>query len=145
MLIKKKRGQAESAYWLQQELVLWGIELDLPSWTWETRARRMVTTGLVTLGQVLALTGPQMKYPSGLGAPARTKLAGKLLDHWKSKISRHDRMLLVTTKSMVAEEDPFPAKNSKISYALEKLPGPSCRLQAPVEGTVQASTLQKTC
>ncbi|CAF94185.1 unnamed protein product [Tetraodon nigroviridis] len=68
MLLKKRQEQAVSAYWLQQEPVLWGTKLDIPNQMKETITRRMRTTGIANLGQVVALTGPRMDDPSGLTA-----------------------------------------------------------------------------
>ncbi|TWW81274.1 hypothetical protein D4764_01G0010890 [Takifugu flavidus] len=100
MLVKEGRGQVESAYWIQQKLVLWGTRLDLPSWVGESMARKMVTAGVVTLGQEVALSGPQMDDPSGLAARlglCSQRTVQKLLDHWKTKLSCHDHLLLTSS------------------------------------------------
>ncbi|CAF94462.1 unnamed protein product [Tetraodon nigroviridis] len=51
MLLKRRQEQADSAYWLQQEPVLWGTKLDIPNQMNGTITRRMRTTGIVNLGQ----------------------------------------------------------------------------------------------
>ncbi|TWW77617.1 hypothetical protein D4764_12G0010070 [Takifugu flavidus] len=51
---------------LLQEPVLWGTKLDLPIWTGETLVRKMVTAGVVTLAQVVALTGPPVVKMFGM-------------------------------------------------------------------------------
>ncbi|TWW59336.1 Amyloid-beta A4 precursor protein-binding family B member 2 [Takifugu flavidus] len=102
MLVKEGRGQAESAYW--QEPVLWGTKLDLPSCAGELMTRRMVTARVVTLGQVVVLTGPQMDDPSGLTARLgliSLRTVQKLLENWKAKPSCHDRLLLTSSITMV--------------------------------------------
>lgn len=69
----------------------------------------MATAVLVTLGPVVALTWPQMNNPSGLAAQLGLRIVQKLLDHWKTKLSCHDRLLLTSYTSMVVEEEPFSA------------------------------------
>ncbi|CAG06636.1 unnamed protein product [Tetraodon nigroviridis] len=111
MIKKERQEQVDSAYWLQQEPVLWGTKLDLPNWMSETITGRMKTTGIGNLGQVVALTGPQMDNPSGLAAQLGVnslRIVQILLDHWKSKLSLHDRVLLTSSTTVVVEEEPFP-------------------------------------
>ena len=68
LLRKERRGQVDSLYWILQEPVLWGTRMDLPSWAGQDLATRLQTAGVVTLGQVVALTGPRMDDPCGLAA-----------------------------------------------------------------------------
>ncbi|TWW55957.1 hypothetical protein D4764_09G0010070 [Takifugu flavidus] len=65
------KGQAESAYWFQQQPGLWGTKLDLG----ELMTRKMGTVQ-------------------------------KLLDHWKTKLSCHDCLLLTSSITTVVEEEP---------------------------------------
>ncbi|TWW71638.1 hypothetical protein D4764_16G0001350 [Takifugu flavidus] len=165
MLVKEKRGQAESTYWIQEEPVLWGTKLDLPSWAGELMASKMVTARVATLGQVVALTDPQMDDPSGLAAQlglCSKRTVQKLLDHWKTKLSCHDRLLLTSPITTMVKEEPFPAiflaldfkdcsgciwKDAVYKMLVKTMNRhrlnlwPSSRLQAPLEGAVQASNL----
>ncbi|CAF89551.1 unnamed protein product, partial [Tetraodon nigroviridis] len=111
-LLKKRQEQADSAYWLQQEPVLWGTKLDMPNQMKETITRRMRTTRIANLGQVVVLTGPRMDDPSGLAAQlglTSVRIITKLLDHWRSRLSPSDRLLLTSPTTTVGEEEPFPA------------------------------------
>ena len=45
-----------------------GERLDLPSWAGQSLATRLQTEGVITLGQLVALTGPRIDDPSGLAA-----------------------------------------------------------------------------
>lgn len=113
LLRKERREQADSLYWILQEPVLWGTRLDLPSWAGQNQTTRQQTAGVVTLGQVVALTGPRMDDPSGLAAQlglTSVRVTQKLLEHWKQRLTGHDRLLLNSSfNQTVKDDDPFPA------------------------------------
>ncbi|CAJ1078494.1 hypothetical protein D4764_16G0001350 [Xyrichtys novacula] len=116
--MKERRGQVDSTHWLLQEPVLWGTCLDLPSWAGQSLEKRLQTAGIVTLGQVVELTGPRMDdpewtTPNGLAARlglSSMRVTQKLLDHWRQRLTGHDLLLLNSPfNQTVTEEDPFPA------------------------------------
>ncbi|KAK0155419.1 Transposon TX1 uncharacterized protein [Merluccius polli] len=113
LLRKERRGQVDSLYWILQEPVLWGTRLDLPSWAGQDLATRLQTAGVVTLGQVVALTGPRMDDPCGLAARlglTSVRVTQRLLEHWKQRLTGHDRLLLNSSfNQKVTDDDPFPA------------------------------------
>lgn len=113
LLRKERREQADSLYWILQEPVLWGTRLDLPSWAGQNLTTRLQTAGVVTLGQVVALTGPRMDDPSRLAAQlglTSVRVTQKLLEHWKQRLTGHDRLLLNSSfNPTVKDDDPFPA------------------------------------
>ena len=92
---------------------MWGTRLNLPSWAGQSLTTRLQTAGVVTLGQVVVLAGPRMDDPSELAARlglTSARVTQRLLEHWKEKITGHDRLLLNSSfNKTVTEGDPFPA------------------------------------
>lgn len=90
MLTKERTGQAESAYWLQQEPILLGTKLDGEDNSQENCNRRRHHTE--PDGDAAAPPDGRPLWPCC--STSMLRIVQKLLDHWKTKLSSLDRLLL---------------------------------------------------
>ena len=83
---QRERQQRASLHRLLQEPVLFGSILDCPGGGDSTFHRLLRTAGVLSLGQVVELTGPTMEEPAGLAAGLGLQsvtVVDQILQHWR--------------------------------------------------------------
>ncbi len=120
-LVKKERQkQADSLYWLLQEPVLHGTLLDFPAWAGPSLSSLFQTAGVLTLGQVVELAGPQLQESAALALKVRlrsSRVIQQLLDHWRKRLSGRELQMLDTFSSgevTTNTQDAFPTIRLKV-------------------------------
>ena len=123
-----------SLHWLLQEPVLYGQRLDYSNLSGPTLSRTLHAAGISTLEQVVKLAGPWLDDPAGLASKLGVRsmrVMNQLLHHWKSKLTRHEHLLLkdFCEGSLLPDStDPYPA--TRLLPVLEKklfwLPAGAC-------------------
>ena len=103
----------DSLYWLLQEPVLHGTRLVGPAWGGASLSGRLAA-GVLTLGQVVELTGPKLEDGRRLAERLHitsVRITERLLQHWKHCLSGHQVTLLElyhAGRLTPDPTDPFP-------------------------------------
>ncbi|KAK0144039.1 hypothetical protein N1851_017629 [Merluccius polli] len=97
-------------FWLLQEPLIHGGRLGAPCWARAAVTEAFSRAGILTLGDVITFTGPDLQDTAGLGGWSE-RIVGRLLDHWRSCLTGHERLLLTDYSSGVTvpcPDDPSP-------------------------------------
>ncbi|GAA6070629.1 uncharacterized protein LOC124377357 [Tachysurus ichikawai] len=91
----------------EREHLIYGARLDIAD-------SALQTSGLITLGHLVDLAGPELKDTSGVAARLglrSIRIVARLLQRWNSAVSREEQQILVEYcggPEQPDEEDPFP-------------------------------------
>ena len=115
-MFKKRRPLSESTlYWILKEPVVYGLRFKTLCGLGTSMMERFVSSGVVTLGQLVRLCGPKLEMVSALASQLGVfseRLLANQLRVWRDQLSQTEQNLLVSYcqgSVLPTDSDPFPA------------------------------------
>lgn len=105
---QKQNKGCRTLHWLLEQLLIYGWHLDISGVTAPIRSRVLVSSGIMTVRQLVNIMGTDLSVHMGL---LSIHVVNKLLYRWRSTLTSEERVQLVdykTSEMGPAEEGPFP-------------------------------------
>ncbi|KAK3548285.1 hypothetical protein QTP70_007356 [Hemibagrus guttatus] len=145
MFLKKQNKGCQSVHWLLEEPLVYGGRLDISGVTVPALSRTLVSSGIVTLRELVNVTGSDLSRAEDLAARMGLRflrVVNQLLHRWRSALTSEEHVQLMDyqrTETGPAEDEPFPRLN--IAPDLDGCAGPllECRSEGEMDfGVVDA-------
>ncbi|KAK3549995.1 hypothetical protein QTP86_016954, partial [Hemibagrus guttatus] len=128
-----------TAHWLLEEPLVYGGRLDISSVTVPALSRTLVSSGIVTLRELVNVAGSDLSRAEDLAARMGLRslhVVNQLLHHWRSALTSEEHVQLMDyqcTETGPAEDEPFPRLN--IAPDLDGCAGPllECRSEGEMD------------
>ncbi|XP_053533103.1 transposon TX1 uncharacterized 149 kDa protein isoform X1 [Ictalurus punctatus] len=147
---KKQIKGCRTPYWLLEEPLVNGGRLDISGVTTPSLSRVLVSSGIVTLRQLVNIAGTDLSRAEDLAASLglrSLRIVNKLLHCWRSTLTSEERAQLMnneTSKTGPIEEEPFPQLG--IAPDLDGCGGPLLEFNSDMNiETVTGKLLYKAC
>ncbi|KAK3553951.1 hypothetical protein QTP70_017112 [Hemibagrus guttatus] len=127
MFLKNKTG-CRTVHWLLEEPLVYGGRLDISGVTVPALSRTLVSSGIVTLQELVNITGSDLSRAEDLAARMglrSQRVVNQLLHRWRSALTSEERVQLMDyqcTETGPEEDEPFPRLN--IAPDLDGCAGP---------------------
>ncbi|KAK3538762.1 hypothetical protein QTP86_015659, partial [Hemibagrus guttatus] len=108
---ERRAAATDSLHWLLKEPLILGARLDIAG---NALTQTLLTSGVITLGHLVDLAGPELNDADGAAACLRlrsTRTIAQLLQKWHSALSPEEKGMLMEYCGGIEwpdEEDPFP-------------------------------------
>ncbi|KAK3518319.1 hypothetical protein QTP86_018791, partial [Hemibagrus guttatus] len=108
---ERRAAATGSLHWLLKEPLIHGAHLDIAG---DALTQTLLTSGVITLGHLVDLAGPELNDADGAAACLRlrsTRTVAQLLQKWISALSPEEKGMLLEYCGGIEppdEEDPFP-------------------------------------
>ncbi|KAK3510691.1 hypothetical protein QTP70_013634 [Hemibagrus guttatus] len=144
--------RAAAIHWLLEEPLVYGGRLDISSVTVPALSRTLVSSGIVTLQELVNVAGSDLSRAEDLAACMglrSQRVVNQLLHRWRSALTSEERVQLMDyqhTETGPAEDEPFPRLN--IAPDLDGCAGPllECRSKGEMDfGSVSGKLLYRAC
>ncbi|KAK3545609.1 hypothetical protein QTP70_008215 [Hemibagrus guttatus] len=139
-------------HWLLEEPLVYGGRLDISGVTVPALSRTLVSSGIVTLRELVNVAGSDLSRAEDLAARMGLRSRGvvnQLLHRWRSALTSEERVQLMDyqhTETGPAEDESFPRLN--IAPDLDGCAGPllECRSEGGMDfGSVSGKLLYRAC
>ncbi|KAK3563441.1 hypothetical protein QTP86_028654, partial [Hemibagrus guttatus] len=106
-----RAAATDALHWLLKESLILGARLDIAG---NALTQTLLTSGVITLGHLVDLAGPELNDADGAAAcvrPRSTRTVAQLLQKWNSALSPEEKGMLMEYCGGIEwpdEEDPFP-------------------------------------
>ncbi|KAK3542572.1 hypothetical protein QTP86_030400, partial [Hemibagrus guttatus] len=151
-VFKKQNKGCRSVHWLLEEPLVYGGRLDISGVTVPALSRTLVSSGIVTLLELVNVAGSDLSRAEDLavrmGLRSR-RVVNQLLHRWRSALTSEERVQLMDyqhTETGPAEDESFPRLN--IAPDLDGCAGPflECRSEGEMDfGSVSGKLLYRAC
>ncbi|KAK3550043.1 hypothetical protein QTP86_018661, partial [Hemibagrus guttatus] len=151
-VFKKQNKGCRSVHWLLEEPLVYGGRLDISGVTVPALSRTLVSSGIVTLRELVNITGSDLLRAEDLAARMglrSRRVVNQLLHRWRSALTSEERVQLMDyqhTETGPAEDESFPRLN--IAPDLDGCAGPllECRSEGEMDfGSVSGKLLYRAC
>ncbi|KAK3538149.1 hypothetical protein QTP70_032484, partial [Hemibagrus guttatus] len=127
-VFKKQNKGCRSVHWLLEEPLVYGGRLDISGVTVPALSRTLVSSGIVTLRELVNVAGSDLSRAEDLAARMglrSRRVVNQLLHRWRSALTSEERVQLMDyqhTETGPAEDESFPRLN--IAPDLDGCAGP---------------------
>ncbi|KAK3549304.1 hypothetical protein QTP70_034529 [Hemibagrus guttatus] len=144
--------RAAAIHWLLEEPLVYGGRLDISGVTVPALSRTLVSSGIVTLRELVNITGSDLSRAEDLAACMglrSRRVVNQLLHRWRSALTSEERVQLMDyqhTETGPAEDESFPRLN--IAPDLDGCASPllECRSEGEMDfGSVSGKLLYRAC
>ncbi|KAK3573134.1 hypothetical protein QTP86_014124 [Hemibagrus guttatus] len=151
-VFKKQNKGCRTVHWLLEEPLVYGGRLDISGVTVPALSRTLVSSGIVTLRELVNAVGTDLSRAEDLAACMGLRslhVVSQLLHRWRSALTSEERVQLMDcqcTETGPAEDEPFPQLN--IAPDLDWCAGPllDCRSEGEMDfGSVSGKLLYRAC
>ncbi|KAK3558043.1 hypothetical protein QTP86_006421 [Hemibagrus guttatus] len=151
-VFKKQSKGCRSVHWLLEEPLVYGGRLDISGVTVPALSRTLVSSGIVTLRELVNVAGSDLSRAEDLAARMglrSRRVVNQLLHRWRSALTSEERVQLMDyqhTETGPAEDESFPRLN--IAPDLDGCAGPllECRSEGEMDfGSVSGKLLYRAC
>ncbi|KAK3522076.1 hypothetical protein QTP70_022608, partial [Hemibagrus guttatus] len=151
-VFKKQNKGCRSVHWLLEEPLVYGGRLDISGVTVPALSRTLVSSGIVTLRELVNITGSDLLRAEDLAARMglrSRRVVNQLLHRWRSALTSEEHVQLMDyqhTETGPAEDESFPRLN--IAPDLDGCAGPllECRSEGEMDfGSVSGKLLYRAC
>ncbi|KAK3549025.1 hypothetical protein QTP70_025102, partial [Hemibagrus guttatus] len=151
-VFKKQNKGCQSVHWLLEEPLVYGGRLDISGVTVPALSRTLVSSGIVTLRELVNIAGSDLSRAEDLAARMglrSRRVVNQLLHRWRSALTSEERVQLMDyqhTETGPAEDESFPRLN--IAPDLDGCAGPllECRSKGEMDfGSVSGKLLYRAC
>ncbi|KAK3519528.1 hypothetical protein QTP70_034597 [Hemibagrus guttatus] len=151
-VFKKQNKGCRSVHWLLEEPLVYGRRLDISGVTVPALSRTLISSGIVTLRELVNITGSDLSRAEDLAAHMglrSRRVVNQLLHRWRSALTSEERVQLMDyqhTETGPAEDESFPRLN--IAPDLDGCAGPllECRSEGEMDfGSVSGKLLYRAC
>ncbi|KAK3510999.1 hypothetical protein QTP70_027845 [Hemibagrus guttatus] len=151
-VFKKQNKGCRSVHWLLEEPLVYGGRLDISGVTVPALSRTLVSSGIVTLWELVNVAGSDLSRAEDLAARMGLRsrhVVSQLLHRWRSALTSEERVQLMDyqhTETGPAEDESFPRLN--IAPDLDGCAGPllECRSEGEMDfGSVSGKLLYRAC
>ncbi|KAK3554521.1 hypothetical protein QTP70_024427 [Hemibagrus guttatus] len=151
-VFKKQNKGCRTVHWLLEEPLVYGGRLDISGVTVPALSRTLVSSGIVTLRELVNAVGSDLSRAEDLAACMGLRslhVVSQLLHRWRSALTSEERVQLMDcqcTETGPAEDEPFPQLN--IAPDLDWCAGPllDCRSEGEMDfGSVSGKLLYRAC
>ncbi|KAK3565809.1 hypothetical protein QTP86_015570 [Hemibagrus guttatus] len=151
-VFKKQNKGCRSVHWLLEEPLVYGGRLDISGVTVPALSRTLVSSGIVTLRELVNIAGSDLSRAEDLAARMglrSRRVVNQLLHRWRSALTSEERVQLMDyqhTETGPAEDESFPRLN--IAPDLDGCAGPllECRSEGEMDfGSVSGKLLYRAC
>ncbi|KAK3530052.1 hypothetical protein QTP86_010789 [Hemibagrus guttatus] len=151
-VFKKQNKGCRTVHWLLEEPLVYGGRLDISGVTVPALSRTLVSSGIVTLRELVNVAGSDLSRAEDLAACMglrSRRVVNQLLHHWRSALTSEERVQLMDyqhTETGPAEDEPFPRLN--IAPDLDGCAGPllECWSKGEMDfGSVLGKLLYRAC
>ncbi|KAK3530199.1 hypothetical protein QTP86_018057, partial [Hemibagrus guttatus] len=151
-VFKKQNKGCRSVHWLLEEPLVYGGRLDISGVTVPALSRTLVSSGIVTLRELVNVAGSDLSRAEDLAARMglrSRRVVNQLLHRWRSALTSEERVQLMDyqhTETGPAEDESFPRLN--IAPDLDGCAGPllECRSEGEMDfGSVSGKLLYRAC
>ncbi|KAK3506665.1 hypothetical protein QTP70_013171 [Hemibagrus guttatus] len=151
-VFKKQNKGCRSVHWLLEEPLVYGGRLDISGVTIPALSRTLVSSGIVTLRELVNVAGSDLSRAEDLAARMglrSRRVVNQLLHRWRSALTSEERVQLMDyqhTETGPAEDESFPRLN--IAPDLDGCAGPllECRSEGEMDfGSVSGKLLYRAC
>ncbi|KAK3570656.1 hypothetical protein QTP86_024770 [Hemibagrus guttatus] len=151
-VFKKQNKGCRSVHWLLEEPLVYGGRLDISGVTVPALSRTLVSSGIVTLRELVNVAGSDLSGAEDLAARMglrSRRVVNQLLHRWRSALTSEERVQLMDyqhTETGPAEDESFPRLN--IAPDLDGCAGPllECRSEGEMDfGSVSGKLLYRAC
>ncbi|KAK3537054.1 hypothetical protein QTP70_000286 [Hemibagrus guttatus] len=128
-VFKKQNKGCRTVHWLLEEPLVYGGRLDISGVTVPALSRTLVSSGIVTLRELVNVAGSDLSRAEDLAVRVglrSQRVVNQLLHRWRSALTSEERVQLMGyqhTETGPAEDEPFPRLN--IAPDLDGCAGPS--------------------
>ncbi|KAK3529400.1 hypothetical protein QTP70_031142, partial [Hemibagrus guttatus] len=149
-VFKKQNKGCRSVHWLLEEPLVYGGRLDISGVTVPALSRTFVSSGIVTLRELVNVAGSDLSRAEDLAARMglrSRRVVNQLLHRWRSALISEERVQLMDyqhTETGPAEDESFPRLN--IAPDLDGCAGPllECRSKGEMDfGSVSGKLLYR--
>ncbi|KAK3506792.1 hypothetical protein QTP70_028286 [Hemibagrus guttatus] len=135
---KQNKGY-RTVHWLLEEPLVYGRRLDISGVTVPALSRTLISSGIVTLRELMNVAGSDFSMAEDLAAHIglrSMRVVNQLLHYWRSALASEERVQLMDyqrTETGPAEDEPFPQLN--IAPDLDGCAGPllECRSEGEMD------------
>ncbi|KAK3522473.1 hypothetical protein QTP86_013341 [Hemibagrus guttatus] len=116
-VFKKQNKGCRTAHWLLEEPLVYGGRLDISGVTVPAPSRTLVSSGIVTLRELVNVAGSDLSRAEDLAARMglrSQRVVHQLLHRWRSALTSEERVQLMDyqrTETGPTEDKPFPRLN----------------------------------
>ncbi|KAK3540076.1 hypothetical protein QTP70_025391, partial [Hemibagrus guttatus] len=116
-VFKKQNKGYRTVHWLLEEPLVYGGRLDISGVTVPALSRTLVSSGIVTLRELVNVAGADLSRAEDLAARMglrSLRVVNQLLHRWSSALTSEERVQLMDyqhTETGPAEDEPFPRVN----------------------------------
>ncbi|KAK3517732.1 hypothetical protein QTP70_016978 [Hemibagrus guttatus] len=151
-VFKKQNKGCRTVHWLLEEPLVYGGRLDISGVTVPALSRTLVSSGIVTLRELVNVAGSDLSRAEDLAARMglrSRRVVNQLLHRWRSALTSEERVQLMDyqhTETGPAEDESFPRLN--IAPDLDGCAGPllECRSEGEMDfGSVSGKLLYRAC
>ncbi|KAK3515326.1 hypothetical protein QTP70_014607, partial [Hemibagrus guttatus] len=151
-VFKKQNKGCRTVHWLLEEPLVYGGRLDISGVTVPAPSRTLVSSGIVTLRELVNVAGSDLSRAEDLAARMglrSRRVVNQLLHRWRSALTSEERVQLMDyqhTETGPAEDESFPRLN--IAPDLDGCAGPllECRSEGEMDfGSVSGKLLYRAC
>ncbi|KAK3522640.1 hypothetical protein QTP86_028630, partial [Hemibagrus guttatus] len=151
-VFKKQNKGCRSVHWLLEEPLVYGGRLDISGVTVPALSRTLVSSGIVTLRELVNVAGSDLSRAEDLAARMglrSRRVVHQLLHRWRSALTSEERVQLMDyqhTETGPAEDESFLRLN--IAPDLDGCAGPllECRSEGEMDfGSVSGKLLYRAC
>ncbi|KAK3525573.1 hypothetical protein QTP70_000457 [Hemibagrus guttatus] len=151
-VFKKQNKGCRTVHWLLEEPLVYSRRLDISGVTVPALSRTLVSSGIVTLRELVNVAGSDLSRAEDLAARMglrSRRVVNQLLHRWSSALTSEERVQLMGyqhTETGPAEDEPFPRLN--IAPDLDGCAGPllECRSDGEMDfGSVSGKLLYRAC
>ncbi|KAK3567282.1 hypothetical protein QTP86_016084, partial [Hemibagrus guttatus] len=151
-VFKKQNKGCRTVHWLLEEPLVYGGRLDISGVTVPALSRTLVSSGIVTLRELVNVAGSDLSRAEDLAARMglrSRRVVNQLLHRWRSALTSEERVQLMDyqhTETGPAEDESFPRLN--IAPDLDGCAGPllECRSEGVMDfGSVSGKLLYRAC
>ncbi|KAK3544078.1 hypothetical protein QTP86_001147 [Hemibagrus guttatus] len=151
-IFKKQNKGCQTVHWLLEEPLVYGGRLDISGVTVPALSRTLVSSGIVTLRELVNVAGSDLSRAEDLAARMglrSRRVVNQLLHRWRSALTSEERVQLMDcqhTETGPAEDESFPQLS--IAPDLDGCAGPllECRSEGEMDfGSVSGKLLYRAC
>ncbi|KAK3574481.1 hypothetical protein QTP86_008085 [Hemibagrus guttatus] len=151
-VFKKQNKGCRTVHWLLEEPLVYAGRLDISGVTVPALSRTLVSSGIVTLRELVNIAGSDLSRAEDLAAHMglrSRRVVNQLLHRWRSALTSEERVQLMNyqrTETGSAEDEFFPRLN--IAPDLDGCAGPllECRSEGEMDfGSVSGKLLYRAC
>ncbi|KAK3529634.1 hypothetical protein QTP70_032508 [Hemibagrus guttatus] len=150
-VFKKQNKGCRTVHWLLEEPLVYSGRLDISGVTVPALSRTLVSSGIVTLRELVNVAGSDLSRAEDLAARMglrSQRVVNQLLHHWRSALTSEERVQLMDyqhTETGPAEDESFPRLN--IAPDLDGCAGPllECRSEGEMDFGSHLQQVSQSC